>query len=463
MSLFAALGLPPRSLRGRLLLLLIGGLVAAQTMSAVISFYDRKAVIERLVARRHAQRVVDLVRVLDELKPADRARVAAATRYPPIALGDQSLEVIAPAIGTADAVIASGEHLARATHWSLSERFAPPRKSEVRVVETVLRFVADANPEVSAPNGWGVWVRSSLRDGTPFTAYFEIAFPASFPFSALAQHLAVIVVVTAILVAFGVRWVTRPLSELADAAERFGRDLDAPPLVETGSSEIRRAARAFNSMQERLSRYLKSRVHALSAISHDLKTPITRMRLRAELIEDTRLRDSILRDMTELETMVASSLDFTRGLESNETPHPTDVNALIDSVCEDFRELGHVVQANGRASAPIAAQTQALKRCLANIIDNACKYGGHAQVSVEDGPGELVIRVSDSGPGVPENELERVFEPFYRVETSRSRDTGGTGLGLAIARNVAQSHHGQVALRNLAGGGLEATLTLPRA
>jgi signal transduction histidine kinase len=215
-------------------------------------------------------------------------------------------------------------------------------------------------------------------------------------------------------------------------------------------------------MQDRLSRYLKSRVTALTAISHDLKTPITRMRLRAELIEDPPLRESLLRDMSELEKMVRAALEFIRGLDSTEPPQPTDINALIASVCDDYREAGHEVVTKGAVRAPFPAQTQALKHCLANIIDNACKYGGKAQVVVQDGEQEVVIKVRDFGQGVPESELEKVFEPFYRLESSRSRDTGGTGLGLAIARNVAQLHRGQVSIRNHPEGGLEAILALPR-
>lgn len=458
--------LPPRSLRWRLLLLLVGGLATAQTISAIISYYDRKVAIERVVARRHAQRVVDMVHMLDALSAEDRARVAAAVRNPVVALGNARLAPdLEATIRPAGANARTGGHLVNATVSGLRERLQPPRIAQVAVDETVMRFVMDANGLVGGardPNGWAVVLRSTLRDGTPFSAYVEVPFPAPFPLQSLAEHLVAICVITAVLVTLGVRWVTRPLSQLADAAERLGNDLRAPPLKETGASELRRAARAFNSMQERLARYLNSRVSALSAISHDLKTPLTRMRLRSEMIDEPGARAAMLRDVAELEAMVGSALDFIRGLESSEAIQPTDINALLESVCEDLREVGHTIVLSGRAGTPYPAQPQALKRCLANLVENACKYGERAHVTIEDHPRELVIRIDDEGPGVPAGELEKVFEPFYRLESSRSRDTGGTGLGLPIARNVAQAHAGQVRLVNRPGGGLEATLALPR-
>ena len=459
----------PQSLKGRLLLLLIGGLVAAQVASSLIAYYDRRASIEGVLARRNAVRVADLVRMLDGLGEAQREPAVAALRYPVIRLGPLAVPradgMPEETIGreTAEGAIAEAMILA------FRERLRPPRAVSIRVGETKLRYSPESGyvpmTGLSGPaqTGWGVSVRSTLADGTPVVVYVEIPQAVVFSVSSLLWQFFLLSAVTILLVALAVNWVTRPLSELAHAAERLGNDLDAPPLREHGASELRRAAHAFNIMQDRLSRYLKSRVTALSAISHDLKTPITRMRLRAELIDDAPLRDSLLRDMSELEKMVRSALEFIRGLDSTEPAQPTDINALIESVCEDYREAGHEVAVEGAATEPYPAQTQALKHCLSNIVDNACKYGGRARIMVKDGERELVIKVRDFGAGVPETELEKVFEPFYRVEASRSRDTGGTGLGLAIARNVAQLHQGDMRIRNHPDGGLEAILALPRA
>jgi len=197
-------------------------------------------------------------------------------------------------------------------------------------------------------------------------------------------------------------------------------------------------------------------------MSHDLKTPITRMRLRAELLEDGEIKTRFSNDLQEMESMVGATLDFMRGLDTDERAQPVDMNALLESLQEDAQETGGVVAIAGAASAPYVGRPQALKRCLRNLVDNAIQYGGGATLAVEDGPERLTIRIRDRGPGIPAHELERVFEPFHRVEASRGRDTGGTGLGLTIARGVAQLHAGSLTLRNLEPQGLEATLVLPR-
>jgi signal transduction histidine kinase len=301
----------------------------------------------------------------------------------------------------------------------------------------------------------------SLRDGR--WARFDIALPATgsgLPWR-LALSLLVLLAAVLALSFVAVRWVTRPLHLLASAADELGRDLHRAPLAETGPREIRQAARAFNTMQSRLKRFVEDRTRILTAMSHDLKTPITRMRLRAELLDDDDLRQRFESDLTEMQAMVQDSLDFMRGLGGSEPAQAVDVGALLDSLQSDQEALGRSVQVQGAAKQPVVAVPSLLKRCLGNLIDNALAYGGRATVAVENEPRHLVLRILDDGPGIPPAELEKVFEPFYRVEGSRGRSTGGTGLGLTIARNIAQSHGGDIGLRNRPQGGLEATLTLP--
>jgi len=259
-----------------------------------------------------------------------------------------------------------------------------------------------------------------------------------------------------------VRWVTRPLHRLADAAEALGRDINRPPLPENGPLEVRRAAKAFNSMQERLARYIRNRTGILTAMSHDLKTPITRLRLRAELLEQPELREKFVRDLSEMEHMVNSTLGFMRGLDDREPLQPIDVRALAEALQADAEELGHSVDVVGEPRSPFSGKSEGLKRALQNLLDNAIRYGGDAQIAIDDQVDVLTIAVSDRGPGIPESELERVFEPFYRLESSRNPGTGGTGLGLSIARNIAQSMGGELTLHNREDGGLEARLSLPR-
>jgi signal transduction histidine kinase len=256
------------------------------------------------------------------------------------------------------------------------------------------------------------------------------------------------------------RTIVRPLGKLAIAADAVGRGERVDPLREEGGRELQAATRAFNSMQERLHRYLESRTRVLAAMSHDLRTPLTRLRLRVESIEDEALRARCEADLDEMSKMIRGALGVFRGLNDEEAAAPIDINALLLSLRDEYIEVGGVITLTGTANAPYQGKPLALKRCLGNLINNAIQYGNEANVSVEDGDA-LIIRIRDRGPGVPPESLEQVFEPFFRLESSRSRDTGGTGLGLSIARDIAQAHGGAISLRN-AEPGLEATLSLPR-
>jgi signal transduction histidine kinase len=266
----------------------------------------------------------------------------------------------------------------------------------------------------------------------------------------------------AILALLAMRWAVQPLRRLARAADALGRDLGGPPLAETGPREVRQAAHAFNTMQSRLASYLEDRLRILAAVSHDLKTPITRLKLRAEMLPDEAQREKFLRDLDDMETLIGATLDFLRGEARKEASAQLDINALISTLRDDMQDLGETVEVSGEALQPLIARPQALKRCLANLLENALRYGETAHVKVEDSPHELVLYIDDNGPGIPEEKLEQMFEPFRRGEDSRNRATGGVGLGLAIARNLARAHGGEVTLENRPGGGLRAMVCLPR-
>ena len=257
------------------------------------------------------------------------------------------------------------------------------------------------------------------------------------------------------------RRITRPLSRLAAAADSLGRSLSQPPVPETGPRELRQVAQGFNVMQDRLRRYIDSRTRVVAAMSHDLRTPLTRLRLRVESVADEPLRARFATDLDEMENLVRGALALFRGLEDDEGFEQMDVNALLATLVAEYTEVGSTVSIEGRAQGPLKAKPLALKRCLTNLVDNALKFGKRAMITVDDGDA-LVVRVADEGPGIPEASLERVFEPFYRLESSRSRDTGGSGLGLSIARDIAQAHGGTLTLQNGPLRGLTAELRLPR-
>lgn len=464
----------PQSLFGRLALILFGGLLVAQLLSAVINFAERDRLIFRASGMQSAQRIADIVKLFDSLGPAERQHLAGILSGPLLMV---TLTQTPQAESGGEAVVDSAQVLM----FSAVLRAALGNDREMRISqnETAVaawrpgyfreRHAARAEgrmlpPEMPHFPRGGLFFQTQIRllDGS--WVQFNARVPqeaASLPWRLLLTLLVLLVAVS-LLSLLAVRWVTRPLHVLASAADELGRDIHRPPLPEDGPREVRRAAHAFNTMQAALVRYIDDRTRILAAMSHDLKTPITRLRLRAELLEDEDLRQRFEKDLLEMEGMVSQTLDFMRGLDSREPLQPIDIMALLESLQADNEEMGRAMSIAGHTTAPFIGAPQLLKRCLTNLIDNALTYGKVARINIEEGPAELLIRIRDEGPGLPEEELEKVFEPFYRLESSRNRATGGTGLGLSIARNIAQALGGDVRVRNHTEGGLEALLSLPR-
>ena len=258
------------------------------------------------------------------------------------------------------------------------------------------------------------------------------------------------------------RRLARPIRLFAQAAERLGSDPHAPPLDVTGPAEVRNAARAFNDMQTQLNRYVEGRTQMVAAIAHDLRTPLTRLRFRAEQA-DPEIRDRMAEDIEQMNGMISQALSYVRGETVREDRVPLDLSALAASVVHDLNEVGADASVEASPGVRVMGESLNLRRALANLVENAVKFAGSAQVTVTTEPGLGVVTVSDAGSGLSPDELETVFEPFQRGEKSRNRDTGGTGLGLAVARGVARAHGGDVVLSNRDGGGLAARMTLPLA
>lgn len=304
-------------------------------------------------------------------------------------------------------------------------------------------------------------IHLTLHDGSPLT--LEVT-PSGVP---VADWLPfVLIVQVALLLACGwiaVREATRPLKRLERAAEGMTPAVDGPRLPEDGPTEVAHAAIAFNAMQDRIGRYLKERLHILASISHDLQTPITRMRLRAESLEEGIERDRILDDLREMEHLVREGVAYARSAHGgDEAPVKIDPAAFLESLVFDYQDSGQPVTLTGCIHGVAVVRPRALRRVLGNLVDNAIKYGGSAEVGVRrDANDGLCITVSDRGPGIPDGELEEVLQPFYRLEASRNRDTGGAGLGLAIATQLMRSIGGNLTLSNRDGGGLVATVLLP--
>jgi signal transduction histidine kinase len=276
---------------------------------------------------------------------------------------------------------------------------------------------------------------------------------------------------------WAVRRATGPLKTFAAAARDLGADASAPPLAETGPREVRDAARAFNGMRERIRRFVEDRTRMVAAISHDLRTPITRLRLRAELMDDGPARAKMLADLDEMERMVSATLAFARDDSAPKARAPVDLAVLLREMVADgearagespraYQDAplpGRGLKASyaGPASCVVTGDELALKRAFANLLENAWRYGGAARVTLGGTDGHAEVAIDDDGPGIPEEERDNVFRPFYRLESSRSRETGGAGLGLALARSAILAHGGTIALANRPEGGLRVRVTLP--
>ncbi|HTO46337.1 MAG TPA: ATP-binding protein [Burkholderiales bacterium] len=431
-------GLLPASLFGQVTLILVVGLVAAQLGSIWLHRGAGEAASMHEYFARVADRVAAEVDALDRLPTGERAAYARAA-------SDAELAV---ETGVANAPAEAGwvpPPFARALGEGLGGRY---------------EFRADA-PGGRGPPLRGLTVDVRLKDGT--WARFRAA-PMRIPRepSSLLFYLGLMVSVVAAVVLLAVRSVTRPLRVLGDAARSLGEDLARPPLPEVGPREAREAARAFNEMQARLRDMVDQRTRALSAMSHDLRTPITRLRLRSEMLEDQALRGKLQADLDDMQRLVDVTLDYLRGLKEAEPIHRVDVDGLAAGLADDFASMGRPIEVSGRAERPFEGRPLALRRALTNLLENALTYGGKATLRIEDSPASLRLIVEDEGPGIPESDLARVVEPFERLEASRSRGTGGVGLGLSIARDIAASHGGALRLENRAPRGLRAILELPR-
>nr|WP_314582698.1 HAMP domain-containing sensor histidine kinase [uncultured Pseudomonas sp.] len=260
---------------------------------------------------------------------------------------------------------------------------------------------------------------------------------------------------------FGAKALSRPIQRMSDAAERLSENLDTPPLALNGPREARQAALTFNLMQERIREQVQQRGRMLAAVSHDLRTPLARLKLRVEQIDEPRLHGQMTQDLNDMIAMLDATLTYLNEQRTSEALQYFDVQALIESLTENAQDNGDDVQASGSCK-PLKSQPMALRSCLHNLIDNALRYAGHARVVIEDASDRLQVRVVDNGPGIPTNLREAVFEPFYRVESSRNRNSGGVGIGMTIAREAARRMGGDLRLEETPGGGLTAVLDLPR-
>lgn len=447
----------PGSLAGQLIALLLIALVSSQLLAGLLFFGERRDALLAMQRDHVLARTASVVRLLAATAPdrADEVLAASSSRLlrfrlsrepAPEASGDEvriggriegriERRLAADLAGYLEGTGAGTPRVGltrlegQRRHARLGLTLAVPLGPEPDALWLAARTVAPLRPV-----GW--------------------AWPAVAALAASATAISLIVI-------FMVRRVTRPLRRLADAAEAFGRGEPGAPLEVQGPVEARRSVAAFNEMRGRIRRFVDDRMSLLAAISHDLRTPITALRLRAELIEETETREKMLETLAELQRMVEATLSFAREESAAEPTRRVDVAALIEALVADFAELGRPVSYRGPESLIAELRPDALRRALRNLIDNALTYGAKAATALVRSEQGLEIRIDDAGPGIPAEQRERVFDPFRRLETSRSRETGGVGLGLSIARSIARGHGGDLTLQTAPSGGLRAVLSLP--
>jgi signal transduction histidine kinase len=425
----------PRTLFMRLTLILFIGLVVAHALSFWLIMRERTEATTGLMLGYLQQDVASSVALLDRLPAAERA-----AWLPRLERRTYSFSLEPGMAGRApdtklSSMIAASFLDAIGSHYRVTAHVVPGQKDRVQA-------------------------QFELSDGMPLTIDMR---PAGLPISG---WLPVVLLLQLILLAgvtwLGVRLATRPLVQLANAADTLGPDLRASTLPEDGPLEVARAAKAFNAMQGRINHYMAERMQILAAISHDLQTPITRMRMRADMLDDSEQREKLNHDLKEMEVLVKEGVAYARTLHgTSEPPCALDPDALLESLVFDYTDAGQKLELHGKVGHSITTRPNALRRVLINLIDNALKFSTQVELRAGEGEdGRIIIQVLDNGPGIPEAELEAVFQPFYRVEASRNRDTGGTGLGLAIARQLAQAMNASLSLHNRTAGGLEARLVL---
>jgi signal transduction histidine kinase len=426
----------PGSLRSRLFLILFAGLGVAYGLSFAILFAERYMSAKAVMLGTLESDLATSIAVIDRLPANERA-----DWLDRLSRGNYRL-VLGPGVAGVPDMSGRGAEIAARIEEAAGNRF-PLR------VESIPDDRKRLQAHLTLSDGSPLTIDVTPRGVMPLAEWLPYVFAAQMGLLVLCTW-------------FAVREAVRPLGDLAAAADALDPSKKGSPISDRGPSEVAHAARAFNAMRDRIAHYLEERVQILAAISHDLQTPITRMRLRADMADDTPEKDKLVSDLREIERLVQDGIAYARSAHGNgEKAARIDLASFIDSIAYDYQDTGKAVTVQGIVQGTASTKPHALRRILTNFIDNAIKFSGAAEITVErGGEGDVVVTVLDRGPGIPDDMLDAAMQPFFRLETSRNRDTGGTGLGLAIAQQLAATINGSVRLYNRAEGGLAAEVRL---
>ena len=453
-------------------ILFVAALSVSQLLNLAHRYFTQSEVVPALEAIRIADRITVTTAVIESTPAGNRSRIIDKFRGSNLLLalspepwidGDQArdakgrllrdlLAISIPGATTRDIRVGYASAVA-ATHsqQSLSRNWDRLKSYPAPLGNVVDEFVTDPTFLVSVPLSDGSWLNltAAYADTLDFWPLDQIAV------------LGVMVILVAALSVWAIRRLTAPIELFARAAARLGTDVNAPPIPVTGPAEVQGAIHAFNQMQERLQRFIDDRMQMVAAMSHDLRTPITRLRLRTEYLDDATQRAKALCDLDEMEHMINEVLGFARDEAQVGTSVNLDLSSMLQTICDDMADKGHRLEYVARAHPKVWCRANAIRRCLTNVIDNAVKYGRAARIALSTEGQDVVVHVDDRGPGIPAELREQVFRPFFRADASRNRDSGGTGLGLSVARNIARAHGGDVELADRRRGGLRVIVRLP--
>lgn len=431
----------PRSLLGQLVVLILGAFIAAQVISLWLFADERGAAIRAAQRAETVERVTAVADALAVAPATGRAGILDAANSRSVRFRLDAVALVEPGPGVR--ITADGVRIAEAA----------PRRPGALPVQHPPHAGGRPRTElrISVPLDDGGWLNVVARFQRP-----DVQAP---PAILGATLLSLVLILAALWL--GLRRITTPLRQLAAAADRVDLDGALPDMPTGGPREVRALSDALGRMNARLAGMAADRTRMLAALGHDLRSPITALRVRAEMVDDAETRDRMVATLDEMQDMVDSTLAYARGVSTDQPMEDADIAALLRDLAEELSETGPAIAV--AASPPVIARVRLtpMRRALRNVLENAQRYGGGAQVSLRDAGGRAEIVIDDSGPGIPVADLDRVFDPFTRLEGSRSRDTGGIGLGLPIARAILRAHGGDVRLAGRAGDGLRATITLP--
>lgn len=454
---------PFQNLRAQTLIVLIIGLLVSHAIGFLLYALDRRAAVATTEAFDIAERASGVVILLRNVSDDWRPDILAASDSRSFRVwqtDESTLDVAARSTDDKRVLDYLRTLLPRLAERDMHVVVTPPPLKDVR---PPTRPDPPGAPTINLFDSAAEIVGISIHHPDGFWLNFVgvIPKPASIWPGVIGGYLLSVVIGAAVISFWLVRRVTQPLADFAAAAERLGKDIRSEPLPHEGPGEVVQVALAFNRMQDRIAKLLEHRMELLAAISHDLRTPVTQMKLRAELLENKEDQEKFIKALGDMEVIIATFHDYARSAYGSEARSRIEFGSLVESVCSDMADAGEDVVYESDERVYFECKRVAVKRALNNLIDNAVKYGLRARVWLTKEKTRIVICIDDDGPGIPPDELDKAFLPFHRFESSRSRETGGIGLGLSIAQAVAHDHGGDIKLLNRMEGGLRVEFVLP--